>query len=162
MYFTTILKRLKEGQTCSNLQKPVFYQEQQMICITSHKGSKRRCAPGDHGQDSAGRPAGLGSPSCLASAGSLHLTTGPCPHRGHTRGGRSVAWMCCVHCFVSLSRSSFLARNQPIIRQILKGEGILPAQMTSCGLCRYLSRCGICLLGNAAGGSRFTRLESSI
>lgn len=41
--------------------------------------------------------------------------------------------------------SSFLAHSQPIIRQILKGERKLPAQMTSCGLCSSLSRCGICL-----------------
>ena len=118
----------------------------------------RRPRPGLRGPARGSRIAFLPCLGWLSPSDHGPLPT-PRPHSGRTLRGLEVL---CVYCFVSLSRSSFLARIQPIIRQSLKGEGILPAQMTSCGLCRYLSRCGICLLGNAAGGSRFTRLESSI
>lgn len=110
-----------------------------------------------------------GQPSCLAVAVSLesnygHLLNlwgpGGGPRAKRTNHGMNVLSVCAPASFPS--RSSFLAWIQPIIRQILKGERILPAQMTSCGLCRYLSRCGICLPGNAAGGSRFAWLENPI
>lgn len=59
--------------------------------------------------------------------------------------------------------SPSLARIQPVIRQVLRGGRIPPAQMTSRGLRGSLPRCGICLPGDAAaGGSGLAWPESSI
>lgn len=113
----------------------------------------------DHGPDAVSQLGALGSallpcPDCLSGVWPQPLPKGK-PQSQRTR------WHGCIGSVASssLSRSSFLACSQPIIRQILKGERRLPARMTSCGLCRYLSRCGICLPGNAAGGSGFAWLE---
>lgn len=46
--------------------------------------------------------------------------------------GGAVPHLCAAALFPSLS--AFLAQIQPIIRKILQGERVLPAQMTSCGL----------------------------
>lgn len=125
-----------------------------MICSTPHGGAKHGIISGGHSQDRRTQTTFLPlsnltlnpSQTCSAQEGDLHP--------GGQAGVHALRVCAASSC---LARSSFLAHIQPIIRQILKGERRLPAQMTSCGLCSYLSRCGICLPGKAAGGSRFTR-----
>ena len=112
-----------KDQKGNDLQKSVFYQQQQMICITPPSGSKPRSFSGDHRQDSLPGVRGGGEGSGQS----------PTPEDSRTGWGVGVLSVCAAALF--LSRSSFLARNQPIIRKILKGQRILPAQMTSCGLC---------------------------
>lgn len=135
------------------MQAPVLYQWQQMICHTPPSGSKPCSTAGDHSRQD-GRTVILGGGGGVGQgAATLSVLGSGC-------GG--VAELSLYAAALFVSRSSCLAHIQPIIRKILKGERLLPAQMTSCGLCSSLSRCGICLPGNAAGGSRFTWPERPI
>lgn len=117
-------------------------------CFAAHLMVASEPAGGPGGQR-AGRPSWGAAVGGRGARGREHRLRGRCEARA--RAATSF-----------LSRSSFLAHVQPIIRKILQGERLLPAQMTSRGLGRSLPRCDIRLPGNAAGGSAFTWPESSI